>query len=61
MDGSELRLFMDIEEILDGIDKTECDDGWWPTSVGSQFGAMKLKEIKDMIYKYYVVTQKTIK
>lgn len=39
-----------IDEILKGIDETECDseDGWWETSVGAGFGAKKLEEIKTL-------------
>lgn len=33
-----------VAKILDGIDKDEgyCDEGWWPTSTGVQFGTERL-------------------
>ena len=27
-----------INEVLDGIDKTETEGGWWETSTGAEFG-----------------------
>ena len=40
-----------IERILRGIDKTETEDvdGWWETSKGAEFGAQKLREIRELI------------
>jgi hypothetical protein len=40
-----------IKAILAGIDKTETEhpDGWWETSVGAEFGARKLAEIRAAI------------
>ena len=40
----------EIDEILNGIDKEEVEDkdGWWETSTGAEFGAKKLKEIKEL-------------
>lgn len=41
----------EIESILKEIDKEDCDskDGWWETSFGAEFGAKKLKELKEYI------------
>jgi len=38
-----------IRDILKGIDKDECEDGWWPNSVGAEFGAKKLKEVLTVV------------
>ena len=39
---------VDLDRILIGIDKceTDVDEGWWETSVGAEFGAGKLAEVK---------------
>jgi len=44
--------FEKIEVILRGIDKSEMivDYGWWETSIGAEFGAVKLAEIKALFY-----------
>jgi len=41
----------EIDRILKGIDMEVCesDDGWWETSVGSEYGAQKLREIKQLL------------
>jgi hypothetical protein len=41
---------MTLEEILNGIDTTECesDAGWWETSDGAKFGARKLQEVTNL-------------
>lgn len=38
-----------LDELLDGIARTEDDGGWWPTSAGAKFGASKLAELKAAI------------
>lgn len=40
-----------IEEILDGIDRDEMDDGWWPTSTGVEFGKERLTKIRQLFEK----------
>lgn len=47
------EILIEIENILDGIDKCECDDdaGWWETSRGAAFGAKKLEEILSLFRK----------
>jgi hypothetical protein len=42
-----------VDELLQGIDKDESEDGWWPTSTGVEFGAGKLAELKDEITRRY--------
>lgn len=42
-------LLEQIEEILDGIDRTEQHEGWWETSVGEEFGKTKLEEIRKLL------------
>lgn len=44
-----------INRILDGIDKDECDyeGGWWPTSKGVEFGTQKLKEVNGFVGELY--------
>ena len=42
-------LFAEIRRVLNGIDKTEMDGGWWETSKGAEFGAQKLKEIRALL------------
>lgn len=40
-----------IERLLDGIDRTECDDipgGWWETSAGEDMGKKVLKQIRAL-------------
>ena len=45
------ELIAEVERILRGIDKTgtEYVDGWWETSKGAEFGAQKLREIRELI------------
>lgn len=40
-----------LEEILDGIDKTEIEyeNGWWETSTGAEFGAKTKQELQALI------------
>lgn len=38
-----------ITEILKGIDKQECDNGWWETSTGADFGKDCLSKVCDAI------------
>ncbi len=40
-----------LEQILDGIDKTEIEyeNGWWETSTGAEFGAKKKQELTQLI------------
>lgn len=42
--------FSAVEAVLDGIDKTEFEDrgGWWETSVGAEFGAERLQELREL-------------
>ncbi|XVJ69849.1 MAG: hypothetical protein HEQ39_09495 [Rhizobacter sp.] len=35
-----------ITSLLSGIDKTEDEGGWWPTSAGAEFGAKVLAAVK---------------
>jgi hypothetical protein len=46
-----MTLIEQVQELLKGIDQTECDfsDGWWETSDGAKFGAEKLKALIDLI------------
>lgn len=37
-----------VVSILDGIDRTEIDDGWWETSHGAAFGAEILRKIRAL-------------
>lgn len=51
-DDERTALLRDIEEILVGIDRDECDGpqgGWWPTSAGAVFGAERLRLIRERI------------
>lgn len=45
------KLIAEVEQILKGIDRCEVDDedGWWETTGGAEFGAAKLKELKELI------------
>lgn len=43
-----------LERILQGIDECEEDNGWWPTSVGAEFGAHRLQALKDAITERYL-------
>ena len=38
-----------VVTLLKGIDGTECEDkdGWWETSTGADFGALKLQKIRS--------------
>ena len=40
-----------IDRVLVGIDKTETEhgEGWWETSIGAGFGAVKLLELKKAL------------
>ena len=44
-----------IDTVLFGIDKTETEhrSGWWETSVGAEFGATKLRELKATIARFF--------
>ena len=44
-----------IDAALFGIDKTETEhrSGWWETSVGAEFGATKLRELKATIARFF--------
>ena len=50
-----------INEVLDGIDKTETEGGWWETSTGAEFGKEKREELitklkQELVkYKQYVL------
>ncbi|ENZ8247294.1 hypothetical protein ACHAZ8_004837 [Klebsiella aerogenes] len=44
-------MFDVVTSILDGIDRTELDDGWWETSAGAEFGREKLEEIRSCMIK----------
>lgn len=44
-------MFDVVTSILDGIDRTELDDGWWETSAGAEFGREKLEEIRACMIK----------
>jgi len=55
-------LLEKILKILDGIDKTEVEtcrpgyegaEGWWETSTGAEFGAERIKLIKDFVERFY--------
>lgn len=43
-----------LDHVLAGIDKTEDQDGWWPTSTGAEFGAAKKRELKSAILAAYL-------
>ena len=45
-----LNKLEQIELILSGIDKTECEanGGWWETSTGAEFGRKKLEELRAL-------------
>jgi len=45
------KPMLSVEKILIGIDKdeTEHPDGWWPNSVGAEFGAKKLQELRALL------------
>ena len=47
-------LLTEVEEILDGIDKTEIENknGWWETSEGAKFGEHKLELIRNHFENY---------
>ena len=49
---------MNINQILKGIDKTQTEDteGWWETSVGAEFGAAKLAELRTGLAKFIGTT-----
>ena len=40
-----------VETILYGIDQleSECEQGWWETSFGAEYGAEKLQELIDYL------------
>jgi hypothetical protein len=40
-----------IEAILDGIDRDEENEGWWPTISGIDFGKKCLESIRDLFEK----------
>jgi hypothetical protein len=50
MTAQDQKRLASILDILSGIDAEEADsqDGWWPTSVGAEFGAEKLRQIKAL-------------
>lgn len=45
-----------VVKILEGIacEETQrgCVDGWWPTSIGAEFGRGKLNEIREAFKEY---------
>ena len=45
------KPMLSVEKILIGIDKDETvhPDGWWPNSVGAEFGAKKLQELRALL------------
>jgi hypothetical protein len=45
------ELLSKLDEITDGIDKTETDhpDGWWETEEGLQFGISVLRELRLLV------------
>ena len=45
------ELITRINILLNGIDQTETDsiNGWWETSAGAEFGAMKLAALLELI------------
>lgn len=45
-----------VDALMDGIDKDECEyeHGWWETSTGAEFGAMKLRALKTGIRRRYL-------
>jgi hypothetical protein len=44
-----------LDSLLHGIDTVENEDpgGWWETSAGAEFGALKLSALKDAITRRY--------
>jgi len=48
------ELLSKIDALLDGIDRDESHDdgGWWETSEGADFGAAKLRELKELVSSY---------
>lgn len=44
-------ILAEVDRILSGIEFTESEDdnGYWETSLGAEFGAGKLSELKEMI------------
>ncbi len=40
---------VELAAILDGIDRTEGEDGWWETSVGAEFGAAKGAALEALV------------
>lgn len=38
-----------LETIVDGIDVTELDGGWWETTTGADFGAQRLAQLRALI------------
>lgn len=47
------KIMLRVEKILIGIDKDEAEhpEGWWPNSVGAEFGAKKLQELRALLDK----------
>jgi len=45
------KLKKSIIELLDGIDKNECEykNGWWETDTGAEFGKVKLEELLNFV------------
>ena len=39
-------MFDVVASILDGIDRTELEDGWWETSAGAESGREALEKIR---------------
>lgn len=39
-------MFDVVASILDGIDRTELEDGWWETSAGAESGRETLEKIR---------------
>jgi hypothetical protein len=46
-----IQEYRKIEQILQGIDRSETDlmGGWWETSTGANFGKEKLRQIKLLV------------
>lgn len=40
-----------LHRIVDGIDadNSENENGWWPNSVGAEFGLAKLRELERLV------------
>lgn len=44
--NAEIKILLDYVKVeLTGIDRLDCDEGYWETSTGVEFGAARLKAI----------------